>query len=259
MTASMVYSIPKVIHCIVNEPTSFYETPLPTRERLPTSIMTKPVTSLHKWHFCDIKRRYSKSARADTIGVILGPTDKSSQFFKTVPMEGEEEICEVPPSLYQDFPNIDEGALGCLTPWPTGEEYCGSLYGDLYGQASKDPLVPSPISPDPFLREVSEIRTNLAHISLFRFNGVCEENPVASQIFTNSMFKFSSIYPNFAATMIQRFWKAKRKGATKSDKFKFALAMIVRPRNAASPEERKIRALTVSELLQACPPELTFS
>lgn len=175
-------------------------------------------------------------------------------------MEGEEEICEVPPSLYQDFPNINEGALGCLTPWPTGEEYCGSLYGDLYGQASKDPLVPSPISPDPFLREVSEIRTNLAHISLFRFNGVCEaENPVASQMFTNSMFKFSSIYPNFAATMIQRFWKAKRKGATKSDKFKFALAMIVRPRNAASPEERKIRALTVSELLQACPPELTFS
>lgn len=172
-------------------------------------------------------------------------------------MEGEEEaVCEVQPSLYQDFPNIDESALGCLTPWPTGEEYCGSFYGDLYGPVNPDPLVPSPTSQDPFLREVSEIRTNLAHISLLRFNGVCEtDNPVATQTFENSMVKFSSIYPNFAATMIQRFWRAKRRGATKRDIIKFAHAMIVRPSNAASEEERSLRSKTVHELLEVCPPD----
>ena len=163
----------------------------------------------------------------------------------------EEEQCEAPaPSLYQDFPNIDESALACLTPWPTGEEYCGSLYGDLYGPASTDPLVPSPTSKDPFLRSVADIRILLAQISLLRFNGVAETNPVAYNAFNNLMLKFISLYPNFAASMIQRFWRAKRRNATRRDKVNFGLAMIVRPRNAASPEERYIRETTIREIIQ---------
>lgn len=165
-------------------------------------------------------------------------------------MEGEEEQCEAPPpSLYQDFPNIDESALRCLSPWPSGDEYCGSLYGDLYGPASDDPLVPSPMSSEPFMRNVSDLRTLLAQISLFRFNGVCEfGNQMAYASFYNLILKFNELYPNFAATMIQRFWRARRKGRTRKDVAKFAIAMIVRPRNAASCDERDIRSRTITEL-----------
>lgn len=172
-------------------------------------------------------------------------------------MEYEEEYCdERQLSLYQDFPNIDESALGCLTPWPNGEEYCGQLFSDLYSAAIPDPLVPSGLSTDPFLRSVADVRSTLAHIALLRFNGAYDAGEgFAYQTFCRSLVKFSRIYPKFAATMIQRFWRAKRKNATRKDKVAFGTAMIVRPRNGKTPDERMIRAQLILELLTACPPQ----
>ena len=171
----------------------------------------------------------------------------------------EEEDFQRALSLFQDFPALDENSFTCLTPWPSGKEMCGGFDTDLFGAASPDPVMPSPSSGDPFLRDVADIRSTLAHIAILRFHGICDPSePTAFRAFCNSMGKFSHVYPQYAATIIQRFWRANRQGATARDKVKFGLAMIVRPRNGSSDEERSIRKNLITELLEACPPEFSF-
>jgi len=151
-------------------------------------------------------------------------------------------------SLFENFPNVGEQCFMCMTPWPSGEESYGPFFSDIYFPMSSDPLAPSPLSPDPFLRDVSEARAAFAHMALLRLSGEGQTDWV-DQAFNTSLIRFAKVYVKVVAVMIQRFWRARRAGATSADKARFGVAMIVRPSNGATAEEREMRLMFIRDLV----------
>ncbi|KAK8890162.1 hypothetical protein M9Y10_034922 [Tritrichomonas musculus] len=171
-------------------------------------------------------------------------------------MAEEEEGNDTPESLYYKFPDYDENQLQCLTPWPTGEEYLGQFFADLYYPASKDELVPSVLSKDPFMRTIAQVRSTYAFVTLLQQSGAFETKGRPLQTISNAIARFSSLYPLYCATVIQRAWRAKRKSPKKENRLKFAVAMIVRPTNSRFADERESRRSFIAEMLQIYPPQL---
>ena len=161
-------------------------------------------------------------------------------------------------SLYYSFPDYDENCLQCLTPWPSGDEYMGSFFADLYYPASKDPLTPSVMSKDRFMLTMAQIRSTYAFVTLMQQSGAFETKGRPLQTVSNAISRFSQLYPLYCATIIQRFWRAFKKNAKKEDKLKFAIGMIVRPTNGKTQEEKKDRRCFIQEMLQIYPPSLSI-
>ncbi|KAH0793629.1 hypothetical protein GPJ56_002462 [Histomonas meleagridis] len=162
-------------------------------------------------------------------------------------MEEEEEMGEVVPSLFGDFPDINENSLSCLTPLPVCDESTTYLFKDLFDKPSNDPLVPSLLSQDPFLKNVAQVRSIIAQIGLLQFGGGFNIESY-SKTLVKCIDKFFDCYPSFCAVMIQRFWRAKKYGK-KSDKIKFGMAMIVRPSNGRNEADRQIRKQLINDIL----------
>ncbi|OHS94472.1 hypothetical protein TRFO_11085 [Tritrichomonas foetus] len=173
-------------------------------------------------------------------------------------MSGGEEIEDKPPSLFYQFPNFDESSLQCLTPWPSGDEYMGPFFSDLYYAASRDPATPSVMSKDRFMLTIAQIRSTYAFVTLLQQSGAFETKGRPLQTVSNAIARFSQLYPLYCATIIQRFWRARRKGAKKDDRLKFAIAMIVRPTNGHDREDKEVRRSFIWEMLQIYPPSLPF-
>ena len=109
--------------------------------------------------------------------------------------------------LYEDFPNINEKSLNCLERYPDGNISLGSLYLDLFGPPSNDPNEPSPLNSNKFLNQISQINSVLAHIIILQYSGAGNSTGIENTLMYNSIFKFSKLYQDFSAILIQRFWK----------------------------------------------------
>lgn len=173
-------------------------------------------------------------------------------------MSEEEDRDEGQQSLYSNFPDIDETALQCLTPFPTGEEYMGQYFADLYYPASTDELVPSVLSKDPFMSTIAQVRSKYAFVFLLQQCGAFSTRGKPLQTISNAMACFSSLYPLYCATIIQRAWRSKRKTATKEDRLKFGIAMITRPTNGQYLEERETKRNFISQMLSFYPPPINI-
>lgn len=169
-------------------------------------------------------------------------------------MEGEDVVEEPQTSLYKDFPKIDENSLTCLVARPNGVEYFGPVYEDLYVAMSKEPGTPSRVSDDPFMRLVFNVRSTLSYLTVMLYTGQIDaERQYVKRNFRNVAVKFSKLYPQFAATMIQRCWRASRAGATDEDKSKFQVALGSRPWNARVQDDRQVLAGVFNEVSAAYP------
>jgi hypothetical protein len=170
-----------------------------------------------------------------------------------------------PISLLDALPTVDENLLQCLVPWPTGEESLGMFYDDLFDAASPNPLVPSPISSDPTLKLISDVRAALAHAAVLQFSGALAadpqnpQNPVspyAGTVIEQSSTRFVQLYATYCAALVQTCWRASRRGASSDTRKKFRIAIGWHPKNAGNPEERRIRKGLIDELLTEYPPIL---
>jgi hypothetical protein len=113
-----------------------------------------------------------------------------------------------PISLLDALPTVDENLLQCLIPWPTGEESLGIFYDDLFDAASSNPLVPSPISSDPTLKLISDVRAALAHAAVLQFSGALTADPQipvspsAATIIEQSDTRFIQLYATYCAALV---------------------------------------------------------
>ena len=165
---------------------------------------------------------------------------------------GEEELADKIPSLYTDFPNYDESSLGTFTSWPTGQDVVGQFYQDLFGPASKNPLMPSIINKDPALQIIARARACLGHFAILQFSGSFASQGIASQTTYGTIFNFSNFYGSYSAILIQRFWRAK-KSHSKHDLAKFLLVKFTNPAMGKVEEETEIRKKLIRDILAACP------
>lgn len=163
-------------------------------------------------------------------------------------MEEEQENEQYSKSLFADFPDIDETSLSCLNPLPPYDESTYFLYNDLFDSNSDDPLVPSITSQDQFMVNIAQIRSLVSYIGFLQYSGGFNIDSY-SEIVVKSINKFFEIHPIYSATMIQRFWRAKRKGAKKEDKIKFGIAMIVRPSNGRNQTDKQMRKQIIDDIL----------
>lgn len=163
----------------------------------------------------------------------------------------QEEYYDKPMTLFHSFPNFDDSALGCLSLWPSFESQTGTFYIDLLGTASTDPLVPSIINKDKSLVLCAKLRSLLAHALILQYTGAFEGQDYELQTANNSMVKFAELYPEYCATIIQRWWRSKRSKGKEQVKAKLAFntLMIARPSNALTPDERAIRQQTIQVML----------
>lgn len=163
----------------------------------------------------------------------------------------EGDACE-PRSLFQSFPDYDETYLQALIPLDDGKENSGMFYIDLFSKASSDKYMPSILNSDPFLKTVAELRSTLSYISFANMTGALQYEGAPQQYAIQAMLRFNEKYPYFCAVLIQRFWRAKRKGATIRDKSKFVHALIVRPSNGLTSFESQHRTQTINDVLAYC-------
>ena len=110
-------------------------------------------------------------------------------------------------------------------------------------------LVPSVLSKDPFMSTIAQVRSKYAFVFLLQQCGAFSTRGKPLQTISNAMACFSSLYPLYCATIIQRAWRSKRKTATKEDRLKFGIAMITRPTNGQYLEERETKRHFISQML----------
>ena len=170
-------------------------------------------------------------------------------------MEGEGDYEEKPMTLFQCFPNYDESAYSCLTLWPSLEVQTGSFYHDLFDPASKDPMVPSPLNKDPAMKLLAEMRSCLAHIIILKNCGSLDAQGHENQAIFQLIYKYADLNKQFAAYMIQRFWRSKNlKGkAQREAKLAYNRIFIGRPNNASTIEEMDIRQKMISDIMSSVP------
>ena len=169
-------------------------------------------------------------------------------------MDGEGDY-DKPMTLFQSFPNYDESAYSCLTLWPSLEAQTGTFYHDLFDPASKDPLVPSPLNQDPAMKLASEMRSILAHIIILKSCGSLEAKGHENKVIFQLIYKYANLNKQFAAYMIQRFWRSKnRKGKAQRDaKLAYNRLFIARPSNASTPEEKDIKQKMIADIMGSVP------
>ena len=170
-------------------------------------------------------------------------------------MEGEVDYDEKPTTLFQSFPNYDESAYSCLTLWPSLEAQTGSFYHDLFDSSSKDPMVPSALNSDPAMKLLAEMRSLLAHILILKNSGSLEAQGHENQVIFQLIYKYADLNKQFAAYLIQRFWRSKNaKGkAQKEAKLAYNRIFIGRPNNASTPQEQEIRSKMISDIMESVP------
>ncbi|KAK8890169.1 hypothetical protein M9Y10_034937 [Tritrichomonas musculus] len=106
------------------------------------------------------------------------------------------------------------------------------------------------------MRTIAQVRSTYAFVTLLQQSGAFETKGRPLQTISNAIARFSSLYPLYCATVIQRAWRAKRKSPKKENRLKFAVAMIVRPTNSRFADERESRRSFIAEMLQIYPPQL---
>jgi hypothetical protein len=139
------------------------------------------------------------------------------------------------------------------------------FYEDLFDSASSNPLVPSPISTDPTLKLISDVRAALAHAAVLQFSGALAADPQSPQtsvspyaatVVEQSNTRFVQLYATYCAALVQTCWRASRRGASPDARKKFLIALGWHPKNAANPDERRLRKSLIDELLAEHPPVL---
>lgn len=172
--------------------------------------------------------------------------------FLIMEAENGEIIEEKPVSLYQSFPYFDEAQLQCLTTWPQLCEQAGTFYIDLLAPASTDPCVPSPLNKDPAMQLAAELRSLLAHIIIMKSSGSLEASGFENQSIFRLIYKYEQLSKNFAAYLIQRWWRAKILKGAEQKKAKIGLAklLIASPANASTNEEKEIRRSMIQSIIE---------
>jgi hypothetical protein len=151
-------------------------------------------------------------------------------------------------SLCEAFPNIEEDLLQGLCPWPSPAESLGGFYADLLAPA------PGLFSPDPLVRTKAELRSRFAHHAVLRCSGAFNQTGVVREIVINTVGTLATLYRQYSANLIQRWWRATRRQATAEDKSRFKAALGGNPAISHSEDERELRKSFVDEFLQATPP-----
>jgi hypothetical protein len=146
-------------------------------------------------------------------------------------------------SVRESFPGVEEHDLHGLVPWPSGEEQIFGFYADLYGPAP-------PPTADPFVNRLAELRLVLAHIAALKYSGA--DSPAAISCrpaLDASVAKYIGLHREYAATVIQRWWKAGKPSATGEDRARLRRALRGGPGVASSSEEEEIRKELIRGLL----------
>lgn len=154
-------------------------------------------------------------------------------------------------NLFSTFPETNEESFRPLTLYESVQSQVGSFYNDLYGNVSGNSKNSSPLNSDRGLYLAAKLRSTLAFYVVGLFNSVSSGDNYVSSVFRRVGNKFAVEYEEFAAILVQRWWRSIKKKGKEGDKAKVAFKNLMRahPAFAKDIDENKFRRTNILKML----------